>query len=90
MLYQLVKKIPDDMTFINASQFKADDDAYDKRERPLFFSRKPIEEPLAGQGILIRNCANYHGLNRGWYRIAVKQRDENKLLISTLCQIMGD
>ena len=45
MLYQLVKKIPDDMTFINASQFKADDDAYDKRERPLFFSLKPQKKP---------------------------------------------
>ena len=55
----------------------------------LFYSRAMIEEPLAERGILIRNCANYHGLDHGWYRIAVKRREENELLISALHQIIG-
>lgn len=55
----------------------------------LFFSDREIERPLAAQGILVRNCANYHGLEQGWYRIAVKQKPENDLLISALRKIIG-
>lgn len=34
--------------------------------------------------ILIRNCANYRGLGAGYYRIAVKSPEENRLLIQAL------
>lgn len=56
----------------------------------LFYTQAEIEAPLAEQRILIRNCSNYRGLQQGWYRIAVKQRKENELLISALRGIMGD
>lgn len=55
----------------------------------LFYTRAEIEEQLAAQGILIRNCANYPGLGDGWYRVAVKLREENELLISALRKIIG-
>ena len=55
----------------------------------LFYSPKNIEDALLDNGILIRNCANYHGLERGWYRIAVKRKEENDLLIFALRQVMG-
>lgn len=56
----------------------------------LFFSHKPLEDALAEQGILIRSCANYHGLDYGWYRVAVKQKEDNEILISALRQMMRD
>lgn len=55
----------------------------------LFYTQAVIEEPLAEQGILIRNCSNYYGLESGWYRIAVKLKEENEMLILALRQIVG-
>lgn len=54
----------------------------------LFYSTQNIDDALLEHGILIRDCANYHGLERGWYRIAVKQREENNVLLSTVCQTL--
>lgn len=38
-------------------------------------------EKLLGKGILIRDCRDYPGLGRGYYRIAVKTRKENETLL---------
>lgn len=46
----------------------------------LLYSQMPLYEKLLQQGILIRNCENYRGLAKGYYRIAVKQRMENEIL----------
>ena len=35
-------------------------------------------------GILIRACENFEGLNRHYYRVAVRNREENESLIETL------
>ena len=45
----------------------------------LFFRSDIIDlkERLIGQGILIRDCSNYVGLEPGYYRIAVRTRREN-------------
>lgn len=52
----------------------------------LLYSEKPLYEALLKQGILIRNCANYRGLSHGYYRIAVKSREENE----QLCKLIGE
>ena len=39
--------------------------------------------------ILIRDCSNYEGLKKGYYRVAVKGREENRLLIRALEEICG-
>lgn len=54
----------------------------------LFYSPLPLSEKLLEQGIQLRSCANYHGLGEGWYRIAVKRPEENRLLIAALKKIM--
>ena len=56
----------------------------------LFFyaSRDPGWADLLRQrGILIRDCSNYHGLAPGYYRIAVKQRRDNRRLIKEMKEI---
>uniref|UniRef100_UPI00402A5FB1 aminotransferase class I/II-fold pyridoxal phosphate-dependent enzyme n=1 Tax=Veillonella magna TaxID=464322 RepID=UPI00402A5FB1 len=40
-----------------------------------------IIEYLADKAVLIRDCSTYEGLGTGWFRVAVKDRDANNLLI---------
>ena len=42
---------------------------------------------LLSRGILIRDCKNFRGLREGYYRIAVKTRQENQLLLQVLGEI---
>lgn len=52
----------------------------------LFF-RSPREDlavKMAEQGILIRDCANFRGLGKGYYRVAVRSKDENRMLVKAL------
>jgi len=45
---------------------------------------------LLQKGILIRDCSNFRGLGSGFYRIAVKTRKENELLLHCCPCIVGD
>lgn len=56
----------------------------------LLYCSTPLQEKLLERGILIRNCANYHSLDEGWYRIAVKTHKENQVLISALTEILEE
>ena len=44
-------------------------------------------ETMLNRGILIRDCQNYAGLSKGYYRIAVKRREENEKLLGVLREI---
>lgn len=46
-----------------------------------------LDKELKKYGIVIRNCNNFYGLSDGWYRIAVRQREENEILINTIKSI---
>ena len=46
-----------------------------------------LTEKLARRGILLRDCANYRGLTRGYYRTAVKTRKESDALLAALDDI---
>ncbi len=50
----------------------------------LFYSERELYETLLEKGILIRDCQNFRGLSKGYYRIAVKTREENKELLAEL------
>lgn len=53
----------------------------------LFYTKKPIYSQLLERGILIRDCENYRGLSGGFYRVAVKNREENELLLKRMGEI---
>lgn len=59
----------------------------------LFFRHEDVflqAKLLSGdRPYLIRSCANYPGLTRGYYRIAVKKKEENLGLIAALAKIEG-
>ena len=53
----------------------------------LFRAAPGLDAALREQGILIRNCENYAGLCPGWYRIAVRTREENEALIRAVREV---
>ena len=50
----------------------------------LIHSEENLYERLLEKGILIRDCSNFRGLGKGFYRIAVKRREENEILLRNL------
>lgn len=50
----------------------------------LLYDERELQEKLLEKGILIRDCGNYSGLSKGYYRIAVKDRKSNQQLIRRL------
>lgn len=48
------------------------------------YSDKPLYGKLLKRGILIRDCSNFRGLGKGFYRIAVKSREENEILLKAI------
>lgn len=55
-------------------------------EANYIFFRGPenLFEICVGQGILIRDCSNYLGLKKGYFRVAVRTHEENALLIRAI------
>ncbi|AEE91151.1 Threonine-phosphate decarboxylase [Tepidanaerobacter acetatoxydans Re1] len=48
-----------------------------------------LAEKLKKKGILIRDCSNYMFLDDSFFRVAVKSREDNDVLISALKEIMN-
>lgn len=51
------------------------------------YSETALYDELLKQGILIRDCANFRGLTRGYYRIAIKSRADNEKLIKVIGEL---
>ena len=45
-----------------------------------------LGEKMRRLGVMIRSCANYPGLSEGWYRVAVRTREENQRLVDCIRQ----
>ncbi len=54
----------------------------------LFRCGLPLDELLLNEGILIRSCGNYSGLGDGYFRIAVRLREENEKLVGAIEKVM--
>ena len=55
----------------------------------LFKARDDLYELLLKKGILIRDCSDYYGLSKGYYRVAVKKHNDNEKLIHEIKSIYG-
>lgn len=68
---------------------------YPSQTNYLLF-RSPDEDPCdykqgcLEHGILIRACENFEGLNRHYYRVAVRNRGENERLINILKEVQSE
>lgn len=47
-----------------------------------------LAEKLLPHGIMLRDCANFRGLGAGWYRAAVRKREENGRLLDALQEVL--
>ncbi|MCR1952342.1 threonine-phosphate decarboxylase CobD [Clostridium sp. DSM 100503] len=47
-----------------------------------------LKEKMLSKNIIIRSCSNYKGLDKNYFRIAVRTREENEKFISTLKEII--
>ena len=43
---------------------------------------------LLERGILIRSCANYHGLGPDYYRVCVRLESDNQRLLAALQEVL--
>lgn len=53
-------------------------------------SSTSLTEKMARQGILIRDCANFKGLSKNFFRVSVNLHKENKLLLVSLKKTIED
>ncbi len=56
----------------------------------LIQSDDDLYHALLQKKILIRDCNNYEGLGQGYYRIAVKREEENKILMQALKECLAE
>ncbi|MGI6094640.1 MAG: pyridoxal phosphate-dependent aminotransferase [Lachnospiraceae bacterium] len=64
---------------------------YDSQANYIFFKGPcRLKEYCLEQGILIRDCSNYVGLQEGFYRIAVRTRWENDQLLRVLSKAVKE
>lgn len=56
----------------------------------LIRTEHEIGDGMLRRGILVRDCADFKGLEKGYYRIAVRQRDDNEELLRSLKEVMEE
>lgn len=54
----------------------------------LFRAPADLGAKLKTRGIVIRSCANYHGLGSEWYRTAVRTEAENEQLLRAIKEVL--
>lgn len=54
----------------------------------FFKGPKGLDEKIRQEGFLIRDCSNYHGLEEGFYRIAVRLPEENTEFLEALQRVL--
>lgn len=55
----------------------------------FFYGPEDLFERCVAKGILIRDCSNYTGLKKGYYRVAVKLHEQNEKLIEVLEEVLS-
>ena len=50
----------------------------------MFRGRYDLYDRLLDKGILVRECSDFRGLNKGWYRIAIKDHEANLKMINII------
>ena len=54
------------------------------------WTKDDLYQRFLEQGILIRDCSDYEGLSKGYYRIAVKKHEENEELIRIMHSVVKE
>jgi threonine-phosphate decarboxylase len=49
---------------------------------------RPLREPLSERGLMVRGCRSFAGLDDNWFRMGIKTRAENEILMDTLKEVL--
>ena len=84
-----VAYIEKEREFLKSGSMQADCQVFPgKGNFLLIYSKQPLYNKLLEKGILIRDCANFRGLSKGFYRIAVKSKKENEALLREVLRLL--
>ena len=71
--------------FLSKELYKLGMDVFPSQANYLFFKGpENLFEICVAQNVLIRDCSNYPGLGKGFYRVAVRTHEENERLIQAI------
>ena len=77
----------EERAFLTAGLRKMSLEVYEGAANFIFF-RAPgvtdLHRRTESRGILIRSCGNYRGVEKDYYRVAVRTRGENERLLAVL------
>ena len=86
-----VELINQERDFLSASLRKFGFHVYPSQANFLLFGCElPLDKLLLRDKIAIRNCSDYIGLGRGYFRIAVRTHEENDILIQAIARCISD
>ena len=54
----------------------------------LVRGERPVHRQLLERGVMVRNCESFPGLDAGYFRVGVKTRPENKILMDALKEVL--
>lgn len=54
----------------------------------LFKASKDLGRTLLERGIKLRDCSNYQGLEEGWYRVCVRDKEDHSRLIKSIEELI--
>ena len=64
---------------------------YDSEANYIFFRGEPeLYDRLLEKGYLIRDCSNYPGLGKGYFRAAVRLHEDNVGFLKALKEVRGE
>jgi threonine-phosphate decarboxylase len=78
-IYEYLKEVP----AIEVFQSKANFVLFRLRDANVIGAKR-FFKTLLYQGILLRNCGNFIGLDQSFFRLAVRSRNDNQLLLSRI------
>jgi len=81
-LYSQLEKVPGLNSYVPESNF-----ILSEIKRRL--TANELKTRLLNKSILIRDCSSFDGLNENYFRVAVKLRGQNRLLLSGLKEILS-
>ena len=56
----------------------------------FFYGPEDLFERCVAKGILIRDCSNYPGLGKGYFRVAVRLHEDNVGFLKALKEVRGE
>ena len=64
------------------------DRVYGEADYLLFHAREDLADELETRGILLRRCENYSGLGPSWFRLGLKKREDNDILLKAMKEVL--